>query len=65
MHTRECRFPDIFAFLIDGSLTFVVGSQDLADMPDHARKEVAEFFNTYRNLEGSDIWARVSGAFMV
>jgi len=35
MHTRECRFPDTFAFLIDGSLTFVVGSQDLADMPDH------------------------------
>jgi len=36
VHTRECRFPDIFVYLIDGSLTLVVGSQDLADMPDHA-----------------------------
>ncbi len=30
-------------------------------IPTHIKKEVTEFFNTYKNLEGEDIWTRVHG----
>jgi len=34
---------------------------DLDNIPDHVKLEVSEFFNTYRNLEGKESWARVTG----
>lgn len=35
--------------------------KDLDSIPIHVQKEVSEFFNTYKNLEGEDIWAQVTG----
>uniref|UniRef100_A0A7S4U9W6 inorganic diphosphatase n=1 Tax=Guillardia theta TaxID=55529 RepID=A0A7S4U9W6_GUITH len=34
---------------------------DVDSIPIHVKKEVAEFFNTYKNLEGEEIWTRVTG----